>query len=276
MKKILAIFEGTKYSDNTSKYAIDMAKRTGSMLVGVFIYDTRFTDYAYTYTFDQPFIGMADIERAHKEDFEKIDLNIKLFNSACNEKGVHHKVHLDKGVPIHEVVRESAFADIVIIDSHTSLYGFGDVPGHSLKEILADAHCPVLVVPVDYRPYKKVIICYDGQPSSVYAIKMFAYLFPELGQMKYLLVSVNEAAGNHVKEGSNLKELMKQHFGDTDFLVLKGKPQEELMQLLNREGDDAIVVMGAYGKSAFSRLFHQSLSSRIIKETGLPVFITHQ
>ena len=80
MKKILAIFEGTKYSDNTSKYAIDMAKRTGSMLVGVFIYDTRFTDYAYTYTFDQPFIGMADIERAHIEDFEKIDLNIKLFN----------------------------------------------------------------------------------------------------------------------------------------------------------------------------------------------------
>ncbi len=276
MKKILAIFEGTKYSDNTSKYAIAMAKATGSMLVGVFIHDTRFTDYAYTYTLEQSFIEPADIESTRKEDLEKIDLNIKLFNEACNKLGVHHKVHVDKGVPVDEVIRESAFADIAIINSHASLYGFGGVPGHSLKEILVDAHCPVLVVPVDYRPYTNVIICYDGQPSSVYAIKMFAYLFPELSRVKCLLVSVSEAAGNHVKEGSNLKELMKQHFADTEFLVLKGKPREELIELLAREGENAIVVMGAYGKSAFSRLFHQSLSNHIISEAGVPVFITHQ
>src|SRR5688500_18864155 len=100
MKKILAAFDGTKYSEGASKYAIELAKATDSMLVGIFVQDMRYLNFTYAYAWDQPFIDFNSIETSQKEEKEKIDLNIKLFKGACEARGVHHKTHLDKGVPI--------------------------------------------------------------------------------------------------------------------------------------------------------------------------------
>jgi nucleotide-binding universal stress UspA family protein len=58
--------------------------------------------------------------------------------------------------------------------------------------------------------------------------------------------------------------------------VLTGDAETKLLDYLKLSGDNAVVVMGAYGRSALSRMFHQSLSNRIIQEVNIPVFITHQ
>ncbi len=277
MKKILAVFDGTKYVEGTSKYAIEMAKTTGSMLVGIFIQDLRYLNFTYAYAWDQPFVDYTALENSQKGEFDKINLNIKLFKRACDEKGVHHKVHFDKGVPLQEVIQESVFADVLIIDSHTGFFSFSEgAPSPFLKDLMVDAHCPVMIVPHHYSYFDKIILCYDGSPSSVYAIKMFAYLFPELSGMETSVVSVNEHSGNHLKEGSHLKEMIRQHYDDVNYELLHGDAEEKLMQLLKQKGDNSIVVMGSFGRNALSRFFHQSLSSRIIKELNVPVFITHQ
>lgn len=277
MKKILAVFDGTRYSEGASKYAIEMAKATNSMLVGAFILDLRYLNLTYAYAWDQPFIDYTGIENEQKEELEKIDLNIRLFKRACEEKGVHHKIHLDKGVPLQEVLKESVFADVLIVDAHTGFFSLGENnPSPFLKDLLADSHCPVLIVPHHYSYFDKVVLCYDGTPSSVYAIKMFAYLFPELHEMETIVVSVNETSINHLKDGSNIKDLVKQHYNTASYEILKGNAGDELVSFLKQHGENAIVVMGAYGRNALSRLFQQSLSNRIIKELNTPVFITHQ
>lgn len=277
MKKILAVFEGSKYSDGASKYAIEIARSTGSMLVGVFIQDLRYLNFTYASLYDQPYIDITAIENSKEEMQEKINLNIKLFQRACDSKGVHHKVHLDKGVPIQEVIKESVFADILVIDSHTGFSAFGEkAPDFFLKDLLTDSHCPVLIVPPQYSHFDKALLCYDGTPSSVYAIKQFAYLFPELQKMETIVVSVNQTATNHLNEGSNLKELVKQHFADTNYVVLNGDVEEELISFLKNEGNNLLIVMGAYGRNALSRLFHQSLSNRILQELNMPLFVTHE
>ncbi|MES2621999.1 MAG: universal stress protein [Bacteroidota bacterium] len=277
MKKILAAFDGTMYSEGTSKYAIEIAKATNSMLVGVFIQDMRYMNFTYAYAWDQPFVDFNSIEVSQQEEKEKIDLNIKLFHTACDEKGVHHKVHLDKGVPLQELLTESVFADFIIIDSQTSFFSMGDKnPSPFLQDFLSDSHCPVLIVPHHYAPFNKAVLCYDGSPSSVYAIKMFSYLFPELEDLKTTVVTVNEQSSTHVKEGWNFKDLIRAHFQTSEYEILKGNAEQELIDYLKRNGENAIIVMGAYGRNAISRLFHQSLSNRVIQEIKVPVFITHQ
>ena len=277
MKKILAAFDGTRYSEGASKYAIEIAKATNSMLVGVFIQDMRYMNFTYAYAWDQPFVDFNSIEASQKEEKEKIDLNIKLFHTACDAKGVHHKVHLDKGVPLQELLTESVFADFIIIDSQTSFFSLGDKnPSPFLQDFLSDSHCPVLIVPHHYTFFDKAVLCYDGSPSSVYAIKMFSYLFPELEDLKTIIVTVNEQSSTHVKEGWNFKDLIRVHFQNSEYEVLKGNAEQELIDYLKRNGENAIIVMGAYGRNAISRLFHQSLSNRVIQEINVPVFITHQ
>lgn len=277
MKKILAAFDGTRYSEGSSKYAIEIAKATNSLLVGVFIQDMRYLNYTYAYAWDQPFIDLATLEQSHAGEKEKIDLNMKLFKRACEEKGVHHKTHLDRGVPLQELVNESTFADVIIIDSQTGFFTLGDnSPSPFIKDLLSDSHCPVLIVPHSYSFFDKAVLCYDGSPSSVYAIKMFGYLFPELNDLQTTVVTVNETSTNHVKGGGNFKDLVHVHFKNAEYVVLNGNAEEELINYLKLNGDNSIVVMGAYGRSAVSRMFHQSLSNRVLQELNVPVFITHQ
>lgn len=45
MKKIIAAFDGLKYSEATKEYAIDLAKQTNTHLVGIFMDDTIYTSY---------------------------------------------------------------------------------------------------------------------------------------------------------------------------------------------------------------------------------------
>ena len=184
---------------------------------------------------------------------------------------------MDKGVPLQELMHESAFSDLIIIDSHTSFFTIGNnTPSPFLKDFLADSHCPVLIVPHTYSFFDKAVLCYDGTPSSAYAIKSFSYLFPELNDLKTVVVSVNEKPNSHLKDGHNFKDLIHAHFKGAEFEVLTGEANEELIKYLKLNGENSIVVMGAYGRNAISRLFHQSLSNKVIKELNIPVFITHQ
>jgi nucleotide-binding universal stress UspA family protein len=276
--KILAAFDGVKYSEGASKYAIEIAKLTDSMLVGVFIQDMRYINFTYAYAWEQPFIDMSSIEESQKAERGKIELNIKLFHRACEEKGIKHKVHLDKGVPLQELMHESAFSDMIIIDSHTSFFTIGNnSPSPFLKDFLTDSHCPVLIVPHTYTFFDNVVLCYDASPGSIYAIKSFSYLFPKAaGDLKTTVLSINEKPTNHLKDAHNFKDLVHLHFKDAEFQVLNGNPNEELAKYLTTNGGHSLVVMGAYGRNAISRLFHQSLSNQIIKELNIPVIITHQ
>jgi len=45
MKKIIAAFDGLKYSESTKDYAIYLAKQTNTHLVGVFMDDSIYTSY---------------------------------------------------------------------------------------------------------------------------------------------------------------------------------------------------------------------------------------
>lgn len=278
MKKIIAAFDCTKYADGGAKYAIEIAAATNSLLVGVFIQDMRYVNMTYAYAWDQPFVDFTAIENSQKEEKEKADLNIKLFSEACEARGIKYKVHLDKGVPLQELLKESSFADLLVIDTKTSFTSLGEGASSAfIKDLLSDAHCPVLTVPAHYQYFDKLILCYDGSPSSVYAIKMFSYLFHELEGLPTVLLSVNASTSNHLVENSNIKDLLKLRYNKAvDYVILNGDPEQTMIDYLSKQGEHAMVVMGAYGRSAISRLFQQSFSNRVIQELKLPVFITHQ
>jgi nucleotide-binding universal stress UspA family protein len=190
---------------------------------------------------------------------------------------VAHKVHLDEAAPIEGLIHESAYADLIIMDSKMNISDLlPDNPSSTLRDILADAHCPIMIVPTSYQEIKNIILSYDGSRSSVYAIKMFNYIFPEWSDAKTYLVNVNESKGNHLKENTNIRELMGRHYTNVTYEVMRGDVTKEIKKFMKYNYSNSIVVMGAYGRNALSRLWHQSLANMIIKDIKVPVFISHQ
>lgn len=201
--------------------------------------------------------------------------NIELFEKECRNKKIACQVYTSKHDPTKILIQESRFADLIIIDPETTFSNAEDsIPSGFIKEILSDAECPILVTPAFFEYPDEIIFCYDGTRASVYAMKHFSYIFPELNDKKITIATVKENEDSELDEKEKLTGWLDEHYNNYEFNLLHGMPEIELLDhLLHKK--NAIIVMGAYGRNTVSQFFKHSHADLIIKTVTQPVFIAH-
>lgn len=135
--------------------------------------------------------------------------------------------------------------------------------------------CPVVLIPENFEFPTSNILAYDGSESSVYAIKQFAYLFPELIDNTTILIYAKEKGGEEFPDEANIEELAARHFSDLTLTRLEANPAKHFSSWLMKH-NETILISGAFGRTGISRLFHKSFVSGIISDHQLPVFIAHR
>ncbi len=193
----------------------------------------------------------------------------------CSERGIEAELQRGRGIALKEIVRESRFADLLLIDRETSLHNLfdSDVPGF-IKDVPADAQCPVLVLPEGTGFFNEVVFAYNGSYSSVYAIREFMQLFPHLNGEKATVIYVPEKGIPIIPNEQLLYEYLRFYFTDVTFLVLNGLPDAEIRRYL-QDKKDCVAVMGAYGRNTFSRFFNPGNARNMLRMLNVPLFITH-
>jgi nucleotide-binding universal stress UspA family protein len=73
-----------------------------------------------------------------------------------------------------------------------------------------------------------------------------------------------------------LSDWLPQHFSRLQQQILHGNLHRELVRFIRKGEDSTLVIMGAYGRNAVSRLFHRSLANVVIEETNACLFIMHE
>src|SRR6202041_341215 len=100
------------------------------------------------------------------------------FLEACLFREVPARVHRDRGVPVSDILLESRFSDLIVVDPETSFRNMEKAfPGRFIRDVLLAAECPILVSPYSFDSLDEVVFAYNGTSSSVFAIKQFTYLF---------------------------------------------------------------------------------------------------
>jgi nucleotide-binding universal stress UspA family protein len=193
-----------------------------------------------------------------------------VFRDSCRDAGVEFSIDPDSDVTIQELIDHSAFSDLILCDSK------GEMGGLSLRELLVDTHCPVLLVPEKAILPERAVFCYDESFSSIYALKMYSYLFPEWKDLPGVLLSINPKGDNGSGYDEYLADWLPQHFTNIEQEAPAGNLQRELVSFIRRNDEATIVVMGSFGRNAISRLFHKSLANVVLEETNASVFIMHE
>lgn len=250
-----------------NRYAVDfacyLAKLTGSRLIGAFLEGDR----------EPPGKNGAG-EHCSCED--TVSSQVEQFRESCCCREVPVRIHRNRGVPLNEILLESRFSDLIVVDPETSFkpveHGF---PGQFVRDVLLAAECPVVVSPYDFDELDRVLFAYNGSASSVFAIKQFTYLFPEFRRKKAVVVTVRNGGEAVLEEQYKIKEWFSAHYEDVAFEVLKGEASDELFAYL-LDKKNAIVVLGAYGRGVLSRFFKPSQANLLLKTINLPVFIAHR
>jgi hypothetical protein len=273
MKKILLAFDGTHFSEAAFEFARKMNEEQPVLLTGLFLPQAN---YANLWSYSGGGIsGPVYIPLVENDDAEVIAKNITRFESLCTRNSIEYRVHKDfMDFALPELKKETEFADLLIIGSGSFYENIGSgEPNEYMEDALHGVECPVIVVPEKFEYPTCNILAYDGSKSSVYAIKQFAYLFPEMTANRTLLVYANEE-DDTMPDQEFIEELAARHFPDLTIMKLAINPKKHFATWLS-EKEASILVSGAFGRSMISRLFKKSFITNVIKEHKLPVFVTH-
>ncbi len=284
MKKILVAFDGSLYSESALNYAIKLTqKEPENLITGIFIEDLNYAYMFSNFGVDPAAYELTGeygeyLDEIRNTEEESIQKSREAFLNQCQEAGVNHTTHFDEGVTALELIRESIFADLLIIGYQTyfsSTRKEGDQK--VLKDILSDTKCPVLVVPENEEPIDNVIFTFNGKENSVYAIRHFTYLLkPNLQDVHYNLIYVNEKSSDEKMENEELiREYLYQHYPNLDIDILEGKPGTKIQEFASQK-QNALLVLGSFEKNALSRLFASSVAKGFLEAKTTPVFIAHR
>jgi hypothetical protein len=211
----------------------------------------------------------------HEAKQEIIERNIALFKTVCENRSVDYKIHRDRSLPAHEIISESRYADLLIIDAATSFNKrFEGIPTEFVKDVLKDAECPVIIAPETFHGIDEIIFAYSNTKSCAFAVKQFTYLFPMLKDKKTVVLQVNENGKTNTPDKYNFSEWLRHHYPLATFETLQDDAAYGLFDYLFKR-KNVIIVMGAYGRTTLSRFFHHSHADRIISTVTQPIFISH-
>lgn len=211
----------------------------------------------------------------HESKQKVIEKNIALFKTACENRSVEYKIHRDRNLPTHEIIAESRYADLLIIDAATTFNKrFEGTPTEFVKDVLKDAECPVIIAPETFHGIDEIIFAYSNTKSCAFAVKQFTLLFPMLKDKKATVLQVNEKGKWANPDKYNFSEWLRHHYPLVTFETLKGDAGYGLFDYLFKR-KNVIIVMGAYGRTSLSRFFHHSHADRIISTVTQPIFISH-
>jgi nucleotide-binding universal stress UspA family protein len=278
MKKIIAAIDGLKYSQATTDYAIQFANNSYSHLVGVFLDDVTHHSYKiYELIHSEGGVSEQKMEKFEQHDLELRKEAAEKFEISCRNAAINHSVHHDRNIAIRELLHECIYADMLVINSKETLTAYEEnQPTRFIRDLLVNLECPVLVVPDQFKPVDKIVFLYDGEPSSVYAIKMFSYMFPNWNQVPMEVVSVKSSNDSmHVPDGRLMKEFMKRHYPEATYTVLKGLADIEIVNYLKNKSQHELIVLGAYRRGMVSRWFSPSMADVLMQEINAPLFIAH-
>jgi hypothetical protein len=272
MKKIILAFDGKHFSEGVMQMAEWLNTSQPILMTGVFLSPV---DYREIIGYSGMGIGTPVMMPPMETDETLVNTNIRKFEDRCTRAGFEFRVHKDTDLfALQELVTETRFADLLIVSSELFYENIQkNQPNDYLRKTLHESECPVLLVPEHFVPPFSLILAYDGKASSVFAIKQFAYLFPELCSMDTLLVSVAEDSSDLPRQ-DYIGELCARHFDALTMQNLTGENKQSFATWVS-EKRGSLLVTGAYGRGELSTMFRKSFVTEVIRAHKIPLFIAH-
>lgn len=272
MKKIVLPVEAANYPADCLNLVRQLNRCNPVMLTVAIVPDL---DYASLWTVPGGFPTASYLAEVSSEEIEAIDKNDRRIEEFCKEEKIRHIIRKDQfDFALQEICKESRFADLVLISSQHFFENISAAqPNAYMKEMLQHAECPALLVPHGARPPEEVVLAYDGSPSSMFAIREFAHLFPEWCGVPVTVVRLSDK-DDPIPDADFLREWLAQHFFNVKLLKLPLEKSEFLGNWMWSKKNPWLVA-GSFGRSGWSQVFAKSFITETIRRPSYPVFLAH-
>ena len=279
--KIIALVDGSIYSESVCHHAAWIAQRTGSPVELTHVLGRR----------DAP--QKSDLSGAIR-----LGARSKLMQELAELDAQRAKLVSHRGRAILDdaraIVDQDGVTDVTtrlrhgdIVDAISEIEGAARVivigkrgeaadfaQGHlgsNLERIVRAAHRPVLVAARAFNPVRRVLVAYDGGQSAMKAVDHIARS-PVFAGLSVTVVTVGAESAEVRKGLEDAKALLKAAGIEAETRIKPGQPESELGKLVEQEGFD-MLVMGAYGHSRIRSLVIGSTTTEMVRSCKVPVVL---
>ncbi|MGE4577108.1 MAG: universal stress protein [Candidatus Methanomethylophilaceae archaeon] len=271
MSKILIATDGSRVSEETVQYALDLASALES-------------EIAVIYVSDEPL-------KEGDHDISPGEAAVQYAVDEATKRAIPVESFIEFGIPAVEIVKkaEEIGAKVIVLGSigrsGVSLWLVGSVA----ERVIKLAYCPVIVVRKSEHEeagtrFGNMLIATDGSAANESAVRSGLRLASRLG-MKVSTISINDIREiprtNADEARAELNDVSKEavtrviHQGailglNVDPIIEDGVPHKEIAE---RSSEYDLVVIGTLGRTGLTDMRVGSVAEKVIRYAKCPVMV---
>lgn len=276
IKRILVPTDGSTAAEKGVHYALELAKRHGASLVGLYVVDVRLLEGPFLRDLSAslgtaPYVNYQGNISMLLE--ERGNLALKSMEQAAEEAGVPCETVQETGVVSHCIVEQGGLTDLIVMGRGGEHDEWLDgVLGSTAEAVVRRARQPVIITGTDVPGSNLFVVAYDGTPHSKQALKVSANIATQWKVPFHLLVVGDEEDQAILEEA---KSYLQSYEGlDITYVLRNGDPGESIVQYITEVNAD-LLILGAYGHSKVRELVLGSTCNYVINHAACPVLMAH-
>lgn len=270
IKNILCAYSGEAARGSGVRQALRVAKHHDAWITGVLRHGRPLLQRQFSVH-----LPPGILQQLRASDQEHITRVAAQFHSLAEEAGMADRVtfvdiDLDKDGMLYEYARPF---DMIITGAHST--DSSEEHMSASPDLLAlRSGRPVLIVPNGYEAATladHALVAWDGNRSAARALGDALSILKE--KPKVTIMTVGDAAGS---DRDVLIQNLERHGISADYILRpkKGRISDTLINAAE-ELSAQLIVMGAFEHSKFSRAITGGVTSDVIADATVPVFLSH-
>nr|WP_206078464.1 universal stress protein [Poseidonocella sp. HB161398] len=280
MTKLIALVDGSTYSESVCDLAAWAAERIGAGVTAVHVMGHRQgvkQDLSGN-------IGLGArtqlLEELAELDAAKAKLAQKRGRAILEDAmtRIEHagigdvEVRLRSGDLVEAIQELESDADFVLIGKRGEAADYAKLHlGSNFERVARSSSKPIIVAARAFKPISKVMIAFDGKPAALKAVDhaMRDPIFAGL-DFQVIMAGTESVEGRRRLDGALAMLRGAGHTAEGD--ILPGAPDEVIAREIANRGAD-MLVMGAYGHSRIRGLLLGSTTSELVRSCHVPVLL---
>ncbi|HHT9115580.1 MAG: universal stress protein [Planctomycetes bacterium] len=279
IKQILVATDGSENSLTAADYAINLARLFNATIRGLFVKDVKILTGPLIHDIGTSIGGMVPygtFNQTIRELLEsQADAALNQVEGKCAQAKVTFTREIREGIVSREIIKSADDCDLIAMGKMGAHAEWRDVfLGTNVEYVVRQTHKPVLITPSEYKPFRKMLIAYDGSSFADKALRSGAEIAQAM-KLPITVVCVADKKDEALQTLSKAKTFLEGYKLAVD-AVAKGESDHAvgILEVCNDEDSKFdILVMGAYGHSRLQEMILGSTTVRVMRSTNCSILL---
>jgi nucleotide-binding universal stress UspA family protein len=281
--KIIALVDGSIYSESVCDHAAWIATRTGAPVELIHILGRRdapeTTDLSGSIRLGARSKLLEDLAELDAQRAKLVGHRGRAIlddaRAIVEEAGAKDvTTRLRRGDVVETISEIEGEARVIVIGKRGEAADFAKGHlGSNLERIVRTAKRPVFVAARAFSPIKSVLVAYDGSRQAMKAVDQIARS-PLFSGLAVTVVTVGGETPATRKGLDDAKAMLKAAGIAAETRMIEGRPEDVLRGLVDGEGF-GLLVMGAFGHSRIRSFVIGSTTTEMVRSCQVPVLMVH-